>query len=131
MCLQKLKRLPRIATKDIEVYKIVYIPDKFPDELWTIFRNYQVEIGKTYKGQGLKIKGLIKSLFTKMIKAGYIHSFSEYSKTIMVISYPYSFFKNNKTATIVKCIIPKGTLYFIGCNGEIASRKLKYVELCA
>lgn len=129
MCLRKFKKLPRIATKDIEVYKIVYTPNKFPNELWTIFRNYQVEIGKTYKGQGLRIKGLIKSLFTKTIKAGYIHSFSEYSKAIMVIT--HSFFSKNKANMIVKCIIPKGTLYFIGEDREIASRKLKYVELCA
>ena len=68
MCLRKFKKLPRIATKDIEVYKIVHISDKFPNELWTTFRNYQVEIGKTYKGQDLRIKGLIKSLFTKRLK---------------------------------------------------------------
>ena len=45
----------------------------------------------------------------------------------MVIT--HSFF--NKANMIVKYIIPKGTLYFIGEDREIASRKLKYVELCA
>ena len=36
----------------------------------------------------------------------------------------------SKAATVlVKCIIPRGTLYFIGDSKDIASRKLKYVEI--
>ena len=125
MCLRKFKKLPRIATKDIEVYKIVQISDKFPNELWTTFRNYQVEIGKTYKGQDLRIKGLIKSLFIKRLKWDIFTLF----ECIYFNTYGHFFF--NKANMIVKYIIPKGTLYFIGEDREIASRKLKYVELCA
>lgn len=85
----------------------------------------KIVIGKMYKGIFKHVvfgsyypKCLIKSLFSKRIASGYIHSFTNQEEA-----------KNMYRGVLVKCIIPKGTLYFIGKNDDIASRKLKYVEI--
>ncbi len=137
MCLEKKSRIPRIATKDIIVYKIL-IPKYH--ELFTPYYNDNIEIGKTYKGTfsrySIWIKHkpraftnniicfLISLFFSKIISSGYIHSYNNYN----IIFNTNNWFYGNYYL-IVKCIIPKGTLYFIGKDGDIASRKLKYVKI--
>lgn len=123
MCLTKKNIIPRIALKDIVVYK--YLKRNEEGELCTIFTDNVVKIGGIYKGEfnyydysGLpsSSSNFIESLFSKVIDTGYIHSY--------VIS--ENMFANK---VCVKCIIPRGTLYFIGKDKDIASRKLKYVNI--
>lgn len=144
MCLTKKSKVPRIALKDKVVYKVIYkITEAFNDKYETFIQHSPVEINKTYKGVFTnnyyfcikhkyrpnkyyliknKILAFIYSLFfTEDIYCGYIHSYTNYK-----IIENYDFIK---MAVKVKCIIPKGTLYFIGKNNEITSRKLKYVEI--
>lgn len=113
--------IPRIAKKDIVVYK--WLTKRY-DKLYTPIYDSEVEIGKTYKGIfSSDIDGIpecfISSLFRHWIGSGYIHSYSKPKDK--------EYLKSNDVS--VKCIIPKGTLYFIGDSGDIASRKLKYVEI--
>lgn len=72
-----------------------------------MYTNDKIEIGKTYKGIFKKYThnkdeahspNFIKSLFSDNIDTGYIHSY-KYPNPL------YNFL-------IIKCIIPKGTLYF-------------------
>lgn len=137
MCLEKKSRIPRIATKNIIVYKILKSED---NKLFTQFYGYKVEIGKTYKGifdkyhifikHGLRIFTnniicfLISLFYSKFITSGYIHSYSSYANIPYIFKYCYI---NNYY--IIKCIIPRGTLYFIGKDNDIASRKIKYIKI--
>lgn len=125
MCLIKKSKIPRIALKDITVYKSV---DNQYGKLYTIITEDLVELGKTYKGifrksefnqDFLNPRTLLSSLFSKYVTTGYIHSYISLKRSIAEWRYN----------TIVECIIPRGTLYFIGTNNEIASRKLKYVKI--
>lgn len=117
--------IPRIALKDIVVYKVLEGSPKI--HLCTPITKDKIVIGKTYKRVFQESivpiplciinypKDLISSFFSKHIASGYIHSCTYLIKDVY--------------RTTVKCIIPKGTLYFIGDNFDIASRKLKYVEI--
>lgn len=138
MCLEKKSLIPRIATKDIIVYKIL-IPEN--NKLLTPFYKNEIEIGKTYKGIFDKYNIIIKNkrytfhnsiicflislFFSKIIDSGYIHSYSNYYLSFNAINWFYG----NYYYRIAKCIIPKGTLYFIGKHDDIASRKLKYIKI--
>lgn len=123
MCLTKKSMIPRIALKDIVVYKILINDSK--GNLFTPIVCDNVKLGYTYKGMfGISNnelrnpRNLISSLFSKYITSGYIHSHTD--EFYAACRY---------TGHLVKCIIPKGTLYFIGNDLDIASRKLKYVEI--
>lgn len=136
MCLEKKNRIPKIATKDIIVYKVLTLEN---NKLLTIVCKNEIEIGKTYKGifgeYNIFIKHrlrtftnnticfLISLFYTKFIISGYIHSYDNYD------SIPSHFKYRLLNYYIAKCIIPKGTLYFIGKDDDIASRKLKYVKI--
>ena len=113
--------IPRIALKNIIVYKIL-IKESNNLFFYTPITGDKIVIGKTYKGifrfSKYYPKSLIKSLFSKCIASGYIHSFKD-----------KEYHSSNYNSILVKCIIPKGTLYFIGKDDDIASRKLKYVEI--
>lgn len=119
MCLYKKSKIPRIAIKDIVVYKYLR---SYDEELYTPVARAIVKVGKTYKGEfgineyGVK-ENFVSSLFSNSIETGYIHSLSS---PLGLYAYDY---------IAVKCIIPRGTLYFIGKHNDIASRKLKYVEI--
>lgn len=89
--------LPRIALKNKTVYKVLLMCE---DLLLTPTKHKDVEIGRTYYGN--------------------IHSYSNYYKAkerALIFS----------LAVIVRCTIPRWTLYFVG--KDIESRKLKYEEI--
>lgn len=140
MCLTKTKRLPRIAIKDIVVYKVLL---EVNGNLLTPRQNYPIEIGKTYTGSfkdcyvsaphllnksyfRYKIYHYICSIFSKNITGGYIHSFYDEQAAQICSKYWCRFYPTY----VVKCVIPKGSIYFIGENGyECASIKLRYDEI--
>lgn len=137
MCLTKTKRLPRIATKDITVYKVLM---EINGNLLTPYQDYPVEIGKTYIGSFkdcyvsvphllyksyflYKIYNYICSIFSKDITGGYVHSYS----SEQAAHYSCRYLSHFSPMYVVKCTIPKGSIYFIGESGsQYASSKLRY-----
>lgn len=121
MCLYKKSRIPRIATKDIVVYKVLRaykIEGK--KEYQTIFKSSQVWMNSTFTGV-FKDESFLGSLFSHIIYSGYIHSFTTLEKARIVKCLP--------EYCIAECIIPKGTLYWTGNSQDIASRKLRYNKI--
>ena len=138
MCLYKLSRIPRITLRNKIVYKIVlkndnvyatYVQESIIEMGKTykgIFSNYDYSFIRNYKLYDIKNKFLafLCSLFiSKDIASGYIHSFNN-----IAIAKEYILTDDIYKAKIIKCIIPRFTLYFIGDDNDFASRKLKYIE---
>ena len=120
MCLHiEENQQAEIATEDIICYKAII--EKLDNELYTFYQQAKIKIGNTYRSKftidcfGEIEKGL-HSLTTLEIAKEFI-----YDKTLTRITH------------IVKCIIPKGSKYYLGhfCvnNDSYASNRLKYVEI--
>lgn len=114
MCLHKKHIFPRIALANKKVYKGVV---KRMDVYKTPFQDKCVSLGKTYKGI-FKENDIITSMFSSVIEGGYIHCFDN------ITSAKEAWFCD----IIIECEIPKWTLYWRGTDGEIATRKLKYIK---
>lgn len=121
MCLCKKSRIPRIAIKDIVVYKIL-LPTKniLGGGYKTPYQDCIVNINNLHYGKFNYQDTLLTSFIRPTIESGYIHSY------ISLESLNWALFSD---MCIIKCVIPKGTLYWIGDNEDIASRKLKYLDI--
>lgn len=127
------ERMPRIALRDIEVYKVLGKDGKSPCQ------GYQYEFNQETKQISLKSNKCILS-GTIEIEYGY-HSYSKKCKFVKLIFISTahitvlskkrkektntiigSFFDNNKV--IYKAIIPKGTIYYQNRDGEYVSEKI-------
>ena len=119
MCLELIgdyQKKQFIASEDIEVYKVVTYTDK-PQEFITPYQHMVVKLGCTYESEfsfncdGDVEKGL--------------HSFCNQARAQL----------NSQGCLgrlVVKCLIPKGSRYYIGWYGtavSYASDKLTYVEI--
>lgn len=128
MCLTKKSFIPRIALRNKVTYKWCINSN---EELITYFRKEKVKLGKVYTGEFQKFyKGsildfIIESLLSTFISDGFIHSFNNLKSAYIHAPIYHSY----DTLNLVKCTIPKFTLYFIGKDGEIASRKLRYDKI--
>lgn len=111
MCLHKKHFLPKIATKDIPVYKVLTeIPDSC---MVTPYMKIPIKFNTIIKAGR---KGFWESIFDiYIVNEGFIHSYTDLLTARI---------NENRADTIFKAIIPKGSLYFIGENNEIASTKL-------
>lgn len=121
MCLFKKSRIPKIAIKDIVVYKVLNVYKHDGKKYYeTYVRDFPVNLNETVKGV-FRIDSFLISLFSDIIEDGYIHSYTNLkrAKSECII----------KNRCVVKCIIPKGTLYWEGYEDELASRKLKYNKI--
>ncbi len=126
------ERMPRIALRDIEVYKVLTKEGESP------YQGYQYEFNQETKQISLKSNKCILP-GTIEIKYGY-HSYSHKCKFvklffintthITVLSKKRKentntviggFYNNN---VIYKAIIPKGTIYYQNRNGEYVSEKI-------
>lgn len=120
MCLHiEENQKAEIATEDIICYKA--ITEKFDNDLYTFYQQAKIKIGKTYRSKftidflGEIEKGLHSLTTLEIAKEFIINKFLIHK------------------AHIVKCIIPKGSKYYLGHfyvdNDSYASNKLKYVEI--
>lgn len=124
------ERMPRIALRDIEVYKVLTKEGKSP------YQDYQYEFNQETKQISLKSNKCISG--TIDIYEGY-HSYSK--KCRFVISFYYNYItvfppkkKENlnifisglsySNKVIYKAIIPKGTIYYQNRDGEYVSEKI-------
>lgn len=86
--------------------------------------DYKVELNKLYIGKFISIE-LITFLFSKYINSGFIHSYDSIDSAINNF---IDVSNDDPSAIIIKCKIPRFTLYYKGCWREIASRKLEYIS---
>ena len=142
----------RTAKKDLVVYKILYKPIDGGCFYLSPFMHMEYEFGKTYTVPELVIKPWECDSIKRDAVYDGLHS---YSKDCLVVKYDIRIavgtmkslitktkFFNAKQSyfnevaitgdlfnpAIVKCIIPKGTEYYINDVGEIVSFSLKPIE---
>lgn len=116
------ERMPRIALRNIEVYKVLTKEGKSP------YQDYQYDFNKETKQVYLKtlkrVNGAIDiyegyhsfSKKCRFVKSFYDNTTYTYITVICGLSY------NNKV--IYKAIIPKGTIYYQNRDGEYVSEKI-------
>ena len=130
MCLtiKRIKHLtlkPKKAKKDIIVYKLLrsYISLK-NGMYYTPFTSCIVDIKKPLICNRLDTPHLCSNNKEYLIIFG-IHTY----KNIRLIKKKYNISFISKCSLVVfKCIIPKGTLYWVGKNGEYASERIEFVK---
>lgn len=145
MCLHTTNKFPRIATKDIETYKVVAKADSF---VCSPYRTqYKWELNKVIKDK--ESAKIVKRKFyrdgTKMenpekeisISRGFFHTYLDLDEARKM----QDFFQAARRIvdcvlvehTIVKCIIPKGTIYYSGVDDSglkcYASKRLIINEI--
>lgn len=119
MCLLSTTNIPKIADKDIVVYKILYVSDNLsPVRGFHYHKGINVAKGK---------QEICKSNNRFSIFGGFLHAYIKYNEAF----YIWSNFNVNAREThyIVQMIIPKGTEYFISDDGEqICAKQLIWPE---
>ena len=104
------------AETDIVCWKFLEIVNYKKGKFKTPYKNFPVKIGKTYTSK------LVKE--GKEVNVG-IHSFVKIEDALD--------YQNGYGRVVAKCIIPKGSMYFLGAydltDDSYASDKLKYVCL--
>lgn len=106
MCLNiKNGQEPEVATEDIICYKLIYV-DPYNDKLKTFYMNKTIHLGKTYRST------LVRTLckFTHIVETG-LHSIVTIDEAYRVLPKDSSI---NRISFLVKCIIPKGSKYYVG-----------------
>jgi hypothetical protein len=106
-----------IKVDDVEIIKNGFVLDNAKVlSFLTPFRNVEIKIGETYKSELIR--------YGSLIEKG-IHSLKKLKAAKLIASF-------DKDRFVVKCIIPKGSEYYVGKygNGHVsyASDTLKYVE---
>lgn len=129
MCLTTRWKFPRITTKEKVVYKIVY-KNPIDEEVCyagvTKFR---------YRYNILHKEPIFKHLWSDNIfdtfsefKDGWVHSFNSLESAIESMEcyscYQLGTRRMPENIIIVKCIIPRFTLYYKGMDGDICSKKI-------
>lgn len=111
MCLYKKHYLPKIASKDILVYKA--LTERSDRCMVTPYMRMPIKFNIITKAGK---EGFWESVFDLyIVNSGFIHSYTDL---------PTARINENRADTIFKAIIPKGSLYYIGEKNEIASTKL-------
>ena len=107
---------PKVAEEDIKCFKIVAV-DKH-ENIYSVVRKFPYQLNKTYTEEG-DFSKIYRSLrFNHRINGGGFHSFVEIEDTFD--SYKFYEGTDEEKRIIVKCHIPKGSLYYMGVslNGE-------------
>ena len=114
---------PIKAKKDIVVYKVF---EQFtPNVLLTPFRKTIMRLGEVYEDP--KKSNIIRKLGTLRltifaVRSGFFHSYVAHPS--LQILYDMAD-KSRKNYVVVRCIIPKGTLYYKSHDGiEICAKKI-------
>lgn len=142
MCFYKSSKLFKhsVAGHDIECYKIMYCTkneDNATIRPLIFHRELKYEVGDTmYPFIDLDISELDE---LGVVDGGVIHSYdleraeSEYYHVCENMTH-YNIFsrplvQDNKYIKLVKCVIPKGTVYWVNLYGEYISKELVIKEI--
>lgn len=99
MCLELLSE-KLVAKEDIICYKIVR---KRGNELYTLYQEVEIKPG-IFKATGILSKN--RGARRKTVGEGVIHTFAKYDQALDK--------RGGENTLIYKCVIPKGTSYYIG-----------------
>lgn len=118
MCLYPTTDKPKTADSDIVCYKVVLLSSG-GNKMYPLLYFYSevYELGKVYHEKRFGVKKSI-SLGASVVTFGF-HSYIRQSRALYNILRCTNY-KNNKVI-ILKCVIPKGALYYEGSSGETAS----------
>lgn len=101
----------RVANCDITVYKVVI---SNTSSVMSLFRGFEYRFNKTYKESFI-----IRSYDSMYIITKGFHSYRTKSQVL----YENQFY----CMEIVKCILPKGTIYYINNFDEIVSNQIRII----
>lgn len=109
MCLYTQQKTAEIAQKNITVYKTVYITEQPELIISSALRFFKYKIGLSYKESRWNdsSKSLLIPSLLRMVNYGF-HSYVKYWDAFRICG-------TNKA--VLKCVIPKGTKYFLGEDG--------------
>jgi len=126
MCLYSSKENANIAEEDIVCYKVLYQPYIFVKHYLTPYQYIEISNdiidGKSYfiaKGEGNVIYDDKSRKY--LVTDGYIHT---YANLNMAEESLYL----TANMVIFKCIIPKGTKFYVGWREDYASEKIKFIK---
>lgn len=112
MCLYTNQELPYIATRDIICYKILKYDRKIGFR--SSIQNFPYDLDIIYKTDFYKV-----SFYNEYIITDGFHSYiNKYTLSMYKRSWIDKLFKRYKKYTLVKCIIPQGSQYYVGSDGE-------------
>lgn len=140
MCLFPFKNKADIANKDIICYKVVTeIPNSISNECFlSIFCAFNYYVGREYIEPLFKVSVESKtSSLIPSVNKGF-HSYMHLKDAVKIVkSYSIGFSFLKEKYIILKCVIPKGTLYYKGSSHiedplnilplEYCSRQIKIV----
>lgn len=113
MCLNKSHLIPKISNGNVYCTKVC---DKLHGKFYTLCQNCEWKFSSPQIPKG----GLLKFILSFHIYGAGVHAMQK------II--PASKFIKQNGRYLILCKVPKGTMYYIGKDGDIASRKLEYVD---
>lgn len=119
MCMYSLQKQAVVTTKDLVCYKVVY-HFKEPFALASEVYNFQYEPGKEYTAERFDVAPGTGFNLMSCVNYGF-HSYMRYRDAVG--------FRYNDRKVVMKCIIPKGSLVFLGSNGTdcYCSNKIRVI----
>lgn len=140
----------KIAEEDIEVFKIVKLGDREPEDrekvkkselnvFYSIYNGFPYRIGETYR-ENINLSYRLNSSLYEWAGYKITHGFHSYSKNLCHIcldgyifiiraqNFDIDWFFSDNDIVKLNCIIPKGSEYYENEHGEIVSNYLKIVS---
>lgn len=127
MCLYSMQRKAYIAKEDIEVYKLLI---KHKDGGYVTPHLYEyVELGEVLKPfTWIEAEMILPNKMFKLVSNGWIHSYIDVVDSNFVdwkYHSNWNYLEDKDKLVLVKCIIPKGTEYWLDADmNEICSKEL-------
>lgn len=130
MCLFKTHNEPKIAQDDIEVWKVL------TDKGLSPYRDYQYHPGMNKPACAKTVPVPVEQEY---INGGYLHAYKtkekaelctkirSYEKTVNLAG-DITFVQVYKEYVVQRMLIPKGSIYYDGADGDICAERLHWPE---
>lgn len=122
MCLISKTNEPSIASKNIVVWKLLEEHEDFIGKYYTTpFHRVRIDLNEPLcANEMIHITHFCSNKFK--IDKGYIHCYQTAADARFWV------FCHNSSIKICKAIIPKGTEYFMGEDGDICAKKIIFIK---
>lgn len=128
MCLTTKQKKPKIARKDIEIYKLVVRDPLNKQKYISLYEKFPYELNKVYEELANEDNDKNRSWWAyNTFGEGWFHSFTIYGAALLSKASLFGKIKGNNII-ILSGIIPKGTPYYLGMYGYICSKKIKLIK---